>query len=206
MSFDHSSQPDGQPRDADSLGRRRVLQATGSIAIVGLAGCGAGGGGSPTPTGEPFGLDCGGEELEKTASIDGLEFTTLPADNVNTTGVSTFTTEESIDETDHDWLYQTEHYGPGLGYEISVPQGTYDVILHFAEIFHDSEGLRVFDVSVQGETLVSEYDIYAEVGANTTTTETAEAVSVEEGGVIEISSTTETDNTKFSGIEIRPTA
>jgi len=62
----------------------------------------------------------------------------------------------------------------------------------------------VFDVSIQGETVLSDYDIYAEAGSLTATTETIEGVEATDG-VISISSTTQADNTKFSGIEIHQT-
>jgi len=167
----------------------------------------------------PYGLDSGSETHDQTATIGDLEFDKLPNGAITQTGGHSSASlldadsEFSIEGTDSDLLYKTEHYGSDIGYDIEVPNGTYDVTLHFAEIWwgvegrggtDSGEGERVFDVSIQGETVLSDYDIYAEAGSLTATTETIEGVEATDG-VISISSTTQADNTKFSGIEIHQT-
>ncbi|HTT20947.1 MAG TPA: malectin domain-containing carbohydrate-binding protein [Candidatus Sulfotelmatobacter sp.] len=65
-------------------------------------------------------------------------------------------------------LYQSEHYNSGtLQYSFSnVPDGTYTVNLYFAEIANNCfyTGCRVFDVLVQGNTVLSSFDVYAAAG------------------------------------------
>lgn len=59
--------------------------------------------------------------------------------------------DAAIEETENDALYQTEFFGPDLGFDISIENGRYEVVLYFAETAMESERDRVFDVSVQGE-------------------------------------------------------
>jgi hypothetical protein len=66
-------------------------------------------------------------------------------------------------------LYQTERYGSNtLTYSIpSLPNGAYTVNLYFAEIYSGCfyAGCRVFDVNVQGVTVLHDFDVYAAAGA-----------------------------------------
>jgi hypothetical protein len=61
-------------------------------------------------------------------------------------------------------IYRTERYSM-LGYNIGVPNGLYEVRLHFCETFAGitQAGQRVFSVNVEG-TLISDIDIFAEAG------------------------------------------
>jgi len=117
-------------------------------------------------------------------------------------------TTDEIANTDHDALYQTEIFGYNLGMEIPIPNGTYDVTLHEAEIYHGGngngggEGTRVFDISVQGQKVVEDLDLIAEVGHDAAWTTTVEDVEVTDG-TLNISTTSKSDMSKFSAIEIR---
>ena len=71
-------------------------------------------------------------------------------------GSSVFVTSEAeIAGTEDDPLYRTARVGPWFGYSIPVPNGEYDVRLHFAEI----EGLaqRSFDVWLEGEVVLTDF-------------------------------------------------
>ena len=73
-----------------------------------------------------------------------------------------------------DWrLFQTFRWGRHkLNYRFAVPDGRYRVELYFVEPWHgtggswgtDCEGLRIFDVAVNGKTVVDDLDIWAEKG------------------------------------------
>lgn len=73
-----------------------------------------------------------------------------------------------------DWkLFQSFRYGRHkLNYRFAVPDGKYRVELYFVEPWHgtgggwgtDCEGLRLFDVAVNGRTVVDDLDIWAEKG------------------------------------------
>ncbi|HEU5430607.1 MAG TPA: malectin domain-containing carbohydrate-binding protein, partial [Thermomicrobiales bacterium] len=80
--------------------------------------------------------------------------------------------------TDNDRIYMTQRIGVDRGspgafiYDIPVPKdGRYLVRLYFAELIWgaspdhpDGAGERIFNVSAEGETKLSDYDIFSEVG------------------------------------------
>jgi hypothetical protein len=63
---------------------------------------------------------------------------------------------------------ETERYGTPLQYSFRAPIGAYRVNLYFAEIWSGcfSVGCRVFNVQVQGTTVFSNLDVFAQAGAN----------------------------------------
>ncbi|WP_055393106.1 malectin domain-containing carbohydrate-binding protein [Flagellimonas eckloniae] len=107
-----------------------------------------------------------------------------------------------------DALYVTERWGDQtLSYEIPVDNGTYDVILHFAELwYHGGEiGSRVFDVSMENQLVLDNYDINADIGP-LTAVEKAFVVSVTDGFLSIYFSSLPADgganNPKVSAIEV----
>jgi hypothetical protein len=63
-------------------------------------------------------------------------------------------------------VYQSERYG-GVTYTFSglTAGATYTVRLHFAEFYWTTTGKRVFNVSINGTTVLSNFDIVAAAGA-----------------------------------------
>ncbi|WP_328294506.1 malectin domain-containing carbohydrate-binding protein [Kineococcus sp. NBC_00420] len=78
--------------------------------------------------------------------------------NPNTTGVD-------IAGTTNDKLFQSEHYGM-TGWSAPVANGTYKVTLKTAETYWSQRGARVFSVTAEGQNVISNLDIFAEVGKN----------------------------------------
>ncbi len=76
-----------------------------------------------------------------------------------------FTTSESIAGTADQRLYQSERFNMA-GYAFDVPTGYYEVTLKFAEIHFDRTGQRIFSVFIEGQPVLTDLDIYAEVGRN----------------------------------------
>ena len=75
--------------------------------------------------------------------------------------------------TQSDELFQFFRFGRHrLWYDLPVPDGDYRVELYFVEPWHgkqaseqgDYEGLRIFDVAINGETVVDDLDPWAEAG------------------------------------------
>ena len=60
-------------------------------------------------------------------------------------------------------VYQTCRLG-NLAYRLDMPDGTYDVTLMFAELQYDAPGKRVFDVKINGKTVLDKLDIFAAAG------------------------------------------
>jgi hypothetical protein len=101
-------------------------------------------------------------------------------------------------------VYQSERAGtftytiPGL-----VANSSHTVLLHFAEFYWTAAGKRIFNVAINGITVLSNFDIYATVGANKALVEQFTATANSSGQIV-ISYTNGTaDQPKSSGIEIR---
>jgi hypothetical protein len=80
-------------------------------------------------------------------------------------GGSTYHRTAPIAGTDDDVLYQSERFGD-FAYNVPLPNGSYVVTLHFAELYWQKAGRRVFDVEIEGTEVVSNLDLVATVGAN----------------------------------------
>jgi len=78
--------------------------------------------------------------------------------------------------TTDDALYQTERFEGAFGYSLRVPNGTYQVILHFAELYWTQPGQRIFDVRAENQLVLDNYDILRKVAPFTATTETFSVV------------------------------
>lgn len=103
-------------------------------------------------------------------------------------------------------LYEPYHWNP-TSYSFKVPNGQYQVNLYFAEAHPQTEvvGGRVFDVSIQGQTVFPRLDIFAAAGANAALIKTATATVT--GGALTIGFAYVSGlNPKISAIEILPGA
>ena len=99
-------------------------------------------------------------------------------------------------------VYRTERYG-NFTYTIGKLENgaTYTVRLHFAEIYWDGAGQRAFNVSLNGQQVLSNFDIFAAAGGKfIAVVRKFKAAAV--NGQIVIAYTTLKDNAKCSGIEI----
>jgi hypothetical protein len=80
------------------------------------------------------------------------------------TGSGTWSTTSDIGGTTDDPLYQTHRYGMDR-YVFAVPDGRYEVLLRFAEVFpYTKVGRRVFTVSIEGDVVLPSFDIMAAAG------------------------------------------
>ncbi|MBY8975109.1 tandem-95 repeat protein [Rhodobacteraceae bacterium NNCM2] len=110
-------------------------------------------------------------------------------------------------------VYETERYGGSSGstmsYEIPVTAGLYTVELYFAEIFASNPTERVFDVTVEGQLVLDDFDILAQNGGDINQPiifEVPVAVSPDTFGnpdAIDIDFSASTDNGKVSAIVVR---
>ena len=88
-------------------------------------------------------------------------------------------------------LYNSQRYGDSggqaasFGYAFDVPNGSYQVTLKFAETYDTLPGQRVFDVSINGDTKLSGFDIVKTAGAANTATDQVFDVDVT-GGTIKL--------------------
>jgi hypothetical protein len=86
---------------------------------------------------------------------------------------NTFSTMSPMAGTRDDALFQSERNSSSgrLNYSFPVENGQYNVILHFAEIYYQGIGNRIFDVEIEGVTVLNNYDILEKAGFNTAVSE-----------------------------------
>ena len=96
------------------------------------------------------------------------------ADQYFSTASSIVTTGSPIAGTTNPALYQTVRNSTSgvLTYNLPVSNGSYTVVLHFADFTFQNVGQRVFNVNLEGVPVLSRYDIVKKVGTRTATTET----------------------------------
>jgi hypothetical protein len=143
-----------------------------------------------------FATNCGGQSF---AAADGVTFS---ADSKFSTS-QTYSTTAGIEGTNDDALYQSERYGNNFSYNIPLEIGTYQIMLMFAEIYHTAADKRVFNVSLEGKTVIQNLDIWAEVGAKVAYNE-SHLVTITDG-VLDIGIISVKDNAKISAIKILKT-
>jgi N-acetylneuraminic acid mutarotase len=102
-------------------------------------------------------------------------------------------------------LFQSERWDPAGGAEMQwsfpVPPGSYEVRIYFAEIYFTSPGQRAFDVFVEGNLVLDNYDIVADVGARKGV---MKSFIVTSDSFLNVVFGHAVENPKVSAIEIRP--
>lgn len=98
-------------------------------------------------------------------------------------------------------LFQSERYG-SFSYAIPVENGDYTVALHFTEMYHEVTGGRVFGVSVENNNVLSNFDLFDEVGHDSAYTFANLETRVSDG-ILSIAVSTSVDNGTLSGILVQ---
>jgi len=152
------------------------------------------GGTNQPPTGDVISaINCGGGAF---TAADGTSY----AADQYFSGGSTYSTVDAIAGTEDDTLYQSERYG-AFTYSVPVPNGTYDVVLQFAEIYATANGARVFDVSIEGAVAVNDLDIHAVAGHDAAHDVIVSGMAVSDGALT-ITTSVVADNPKLSAFTI----
>lgn len=140
----------------------------------------------------------------------GPDYTSLAGDLFlddldNLVSGTTNTSSKSFDVqgTADDDLYLVYRFGSDFTYTIPVENGTYDINLYFAEIFVSNPGQRVFDVVIEGQTLINDLDLVASVGPETALIQSLSSIVVSDNN-LEIQFIGETENGLINAIEILP--
>jgi hypothetical protein len=104
-------------------------------------------------------------------------------------------------------VYQTERWG-NMTYTFPnlVAGSSYRVRLHFAEIFWTSAGSRLFNVFLNGAQVLTNYDVFADVGKSNKAIVKEFTATANGSGqiVVQYVNIPGKDNAKSSGIEILP--
>ena len=106
--------------------------------------------------------------------------------------------------TDLDALYQTYLSSTGdfnvISYDVPLANGTYQVRLHFAEMYWPAIGNRVFSIDIENTRRLTNFDIYREVGPRAALVKDYE-VNVADG-VLNLRFTPSADRLSLAGVEI----
>ena len=78
-------------------------------------------------------------------------------------GGNTSATNATVSGTTSSPLYQTSRWGT-FSYQFPVSNGSYTVILKFAELYFTSAGGRLFNVNINGMVVLTNFDIVAQAG------------------------------------------
>jgi hypothetical protein len=106
------------------------------------------------------------------------------------TGGSPYSVTNTITNTADPTLYKTSRYGASFSYAMSAPAGTYSVTLKFAEPVWSAKGKRVFNVAINGTTVLSRFDIFAAAGAEFKAVDETFPLTMTSSGTITITFTT----------------
>ncbi|MBV9264911.1 MAG: hypothetical protein JO061_01960, partial [Acidobacteriaceae bacterium] len=197
------SNPQGDPRSTDEVwltGQTYTDSANGiTISVVNF-----------NPTGNPTAqitVSSGAKPDVFAVNSGGGAASPFVADAFYSGG-TTFSTSSSIDTSGvtnpaPQLVYQTQRYGnftytfPNL-----TPGAAYKVRLHFAELFQNASGQRVFNVSINGTQVLTKFDIYATAGAQNKAVIDEFTANANSSGQIVIQYTSVVDNAASNGIEI----
>ncbi|KDP29798.1 hypothetical protein JCGZ_18733 [Jatropha curcas] len=127
-------------------------------------------------------VNAGGEVNEADSTVKFIGDTNFEGGNV-------LRTNELINEAgDYPLIYQSARLGNFCYRFDNLPSGGYFVDLHFAEIINTNgpKGMRVFNVFIQEDKVLSEFDIFSVVGANKPLQLVDSRVSVKEDGILVI--------------------
>ena len=148
-----------------------------------------------TPAGAVVRVNAGG------AAYTGANGSTWQAD-AGFSGGTTAAFAATVSGTSDPTLYQTERHGKTFSYSFNVPNGPSSVTLKFAEMYWSSPGQRVFSVAINGQQVLSNFDILANVAKNAALDKTF--FTDVPNSVLNIAFTTVADNAKIDAIEILP--
>ncbi|MBN2754875.1 MAG: glycoside hydrolase family 9 protein [Candidatus Goldbacteria bacterium] len=149
---------------------------------------------TPVPT--PIRVNCGGLSY-----LDGAG-NTWSADYGFTGGTAASVTDAIANTTD-DTLYQSERYG-NPSYTFTVPNGYYDITFKFAETWFNAEGERIFDVEIEGVTVIDNLDLYVEAPGTMRAYDVIIQDVLITDGQINITSSSDADVANFRAIAIIP--
>jgi len=101
-------------------------------------------------------------------------------------------------------LFNNERYGE-MSYTIPgfTSGGTYTVNLYFAETYLTSSGGRIFNVAINGTTVLSNFDIYAAAGGQNIAIVQSFTTQANSSGQIVIQFSSVTENPKINGISVQ---
>jgi hypothetical protein len=158
---------------------------------------------TPTPTPTPssvWRINAGGPQYVSPSS--GLTWA-ADQDYSGTTTADTVT--NTITNTADPALYQSERWGNPITYTFPVPAGNYQVTLKFAEFYFNAAGDRVFNVSINGNQVLTNFDIFTDAGGeNVADDKVFNNIQPSNGQIVIQLGPASVNNAKISAIQIIP--
>jgi hypothetical protein len=101
-------------------------------------------------------------------------------------------------------VYQTVRWNASFNYTLPglTAGASYVVRLHFVELSFTASGSRVFNVAINGTSVLSNFDIYAQVGENHALVEQFNATANSSGQIVVAFTQGSADNPSVAGIEV----
>ncbi|HEX3048789.1 MAG TPA: cellulose binding domain-containing protein, partial [Bacillota bacterium] len=155
---------------------------------------------TPTPTSGTISIAAGSSSAVGGFQPDQYYSGGTAYSNTNTVDVSQITSNPPPAA-----LFNNERYG-AMSYTIpGFNAGSlYTVTLYFAETYLTSSGSRLFSVSINSATVLSNFDIYASAGGQNKAIARSFTATADSSGQIVIQFTSGTENPKINGISIEP--
>ncbi|MBB6429242.1 Kelch repeat-containing protein [Algisphaera agarilytica] len=168
------------------------------------------------PDGEPgqlvYAINAGGSALTDPNGIDwstdqGFTNDLAAISYGYITGSSIDLSDPSVPTNTTDQIFKSERWdfigGDEMSFDLNVDNGSYQVDLYFADIYSGTQGvgLRVFDVQLEGVTVLDDYDIFADVGGYAGVVKSFDIAVVD--GVIDIDFLRGVENPAIKGIVVR---
>jgi len=123
------------------------------------------------------------------------------AADTGASGGNTYTVGNGIANTNTATIYQSHRWNRGtLDYTFQVPSGARTVTLKFAETYWGRAGQRLFSVWINGQQVLSDFDIYASAGVLNAIDRSFQ---VQSNGQVTIHMVSSVDAALISGIEIK---
>jgi|GEM_PF-2314351 len=156
-------------------------------------------------------VDDGVIRINAGATVDGVDTNNkLWLADLNFAGGQASTVDNAIANTDNDFIYQSQRSANNFAYSIPVANGNYSIKFHLAELDHNGAGARRFDVALEGEQILDDYDIWQSTknafleGSNTAKVVQVADLVIARDGAIDLDFTSEIGNATIAGIEIAP--
>ncbi len=150
-----------------------------------------------------FRVNAGGNAF---STIDARSFS---GDAYFSGGAVSAATTAAIGGTGDDYLYQTGRHGTSFAYNFPTGNGSYDVVLHFAETYFGSAapggiGSRKFHVNLEGVRKLTDYDVFAKAGGALRAKQETFRVTVSDGTLNLAFLKGAADNPAVKAIEVLP--
>lgn len=116
------------------------------------------------------------------------------------TGGTPYTTADMVQDAGDTTLFNSQRFGD-MTYSIPLSNGTYEVQLHFNEMYWEAGGERSFDASIEGNRVISALDLFQIAGHDVVYSRSFD-VTVSDGK-LDIELATIVDNASLSGILVR---